>query len=83
MLGRRTAPKRITLPNGRTFIARYERVSQKNLLSNLTIKRKRTMGPRQQRKHKTQTGSGMLGNVFRVGKNMITLGAITKGISLG
>ena len=83
MLGRRTAPKRITLPNGRTFIARYERVSQKNLLSNVTIKRKRTIGPRQQRKHKTQTGSEMLGNAFRLGKNMITLGTITKGISLG
>ena len=42
----RTVPKRITLPNGQSFIARYEGVSRKNLSSNITITRKRTIGPR-------------------------------------
>ena len=36
----RIVPKRITLPNGQSFVARYERVSQKNLPSNVTIKKR-------------------------------------------
>ena len=36
----RIAPKRITLPNGQSFVARFERVSQKNLPSNVTIKKR-------------------------------------------
>ena len=82
LLRHRIAPKRITLPNEQSFVARYERVSRKNLPSNVTIKRKRTIGPRQQGKHKTETRSGMLGNVFRLGKNLLTSGVTTKGISL-
>ena len=36
----RIAPKRITLPNEQSFVARFERVSQKNLPSNVTIKKR-------------------------------------------
>ena len=46
LLRRKVTPKRVTLPNGRSFIARYERVSRKNLPSNVTIRRNRTTGPR-------------------------------------
>ena len=46
LLRRKVTPKRVTLPNGRSFIARYERVSRKNLPSNVTIRRNRTIGPR-------------------------------------
>ena len=28
ILGRRTTPRQITLPNGETFVARYERTSR-------------------------------------------------------
>ena len=47
------------------------------------IKTNQTIGPRQQRKPKTETGSGLLGNDFRLGKNLLTSGTLTKGISLG
>ena len=46
LLRRRTAPQRICLPNGRSFLARYERVSRRNLPQNVTIKRTRQIGPR-------------------------------------
>ena len=31
-------PKRVTLPNGRTFVARYKRVSRAQLPANVTIR---------------------------------------------
>ena len=37
---RRAMPKRVTLPNGRTFVARYERASRDALLPNIRIKRR-------------------------------------------
>ena len=39
LLRRKVKPQRVTLPNGQSFLARYERVSRKNLPSNGTIRR--------------------------------------------
>ena len=36
---RRVTPKRVTLPNGRTFVARYKRVSRDALPPNTRIRR--------------------------------------------
>ena len=38
VLGRRTSPKVVTLPNGTTFIARYKRISRKELPINIHVK---------------------------------------------
>ena len=46
LLRRRVTPQRVRLPNGTSFLPRYERVSRKNLPSNVTIRRTRTIGPR-------------------------------------
>ena len=46
LLRRCVTPQRVRLPNGILFLARYERVSRKNLPSNVTIRRTRTIGPR-------------------------------------
>ena len=35
-------PKRVTLPNGRTFVARYKLVSRAQLTANVTIRRSYT-----------------------------------------
>ena len=59
-------PKRVTLPNGRTFLARYERVNRVTLYpKNVKIKRTytRKIGPRRQRKSRKkqqQEGSGCI-----------------------
>ena len=42
LLRQNATPQRVTLPNGRSFLARYERVSRKNLPSNVTIRRSQT-----------------------------------------
>ena len=51
-----------------SFLARYERVRRKKLPTNVTIKRAQTIGPRLQRKRKTQQRAGILGSVFNLGK---------------
>ena len=80
LLRRKVMPKRITLPDGRSFVARYERVSRKNLPRNVTINKARTIGLRQQRKRKTQQGAE--GSVFNLGKNLLTSGRLKKVVTL-
>ena len=63
LLRRRVAPKWVTLPNRQSFVARYKRVSRKNLPRNITVKKVRKIGPRQQR---TQKG-GFAKGAFRKG----------------
>ena len=52
VLRRRAAPKQGTLPNGTSFMAKYERMSRKNLPGNIRVTRKRTIGPRKRRVRK-------------------------------
>ena len=52
VLGRRAVPKRVTLPNGTTFVSRYKKISRKNLLGSITVSRTRTIGPRNKRRAK-------------------------------
>ena len=65
LLRRLAQPRRITLPNGGTFLARYERVNRASLYpTNVRIKRtyRRKIGPRRQRRprKKQQEGSGYI-----------------------
>ena len=45
-------PKRVTLPNGRTFVARYKRISRDQLLPNVVVRRTYTQraAPRDRRR---------------------------------
>ena len=43
LLQQRVFPKKVTLPNGQTFYVKYERTSRQNLLTNVTIRKNRTM----------------------------------------
>ena len=49
---RRAVSKKVTLPNGRTFYAKYERVSHKHLPRNITVRRTTVIGPRRQRRQR-------------------------------
>ena len=64
LLRRRAVPKKVTLPNGRTFYAKYERVSCKNLSREITVRKTRAIGPRRQRR---QRGAGMISSLFNMG----------------
>ena len=46
VLKRRIIPKVVRLPNGTTFTSRYERISRKQLPSNIKTEKVRTIGPR-------------------------------------
>ena len=88
LLRRLAQPRQVTLPIGRTFLARYELVNRASLYpTNVRIKRtyRRKIGPRRQRKlrKKQQEGSGYIDsqNIIR----RIDLGkrAANTGIDLG
>ena len=52
VLGRRAIPLRVNLPDGTSFVSRYERISRKNLPKNISVSRTRTIGPRNKQKTK-------------------------------
>ena len=65
MLRRLAKPRQVSLPDGRTFLARYERVNRASLYpTNVRIKRtyRQKIGPRRQKKtrKKHQEGSGYI-----------------------
>ena len=49
ILGKRRAPVQISLPNGRSFTSRWERISRKQLPINIKVAKSRTIGPRRKR----------------------------------
>ena len=52
VLRRRAVPLNVTLPNGTSFAARYERLSKKNSPGNIRVTNKQTIGPRKRRTRK-------------------------------
>ena len=61
-------PKRVTLPNGRTFVARYKRISRSQLPANIVWKRtyRQWAAPRGRRR---QWGRGLFSFIKKVAKN--------------
>ena len=57
-------PKRVTLPNGRTFVARYERMKRRDLPADIQMKRiyKQRAAPRgkRRRRQRGQQGQGIV-----------------------
>ena len=52
ILRQQAVSKQVTLPNGTSFMAQYERMSRKNLPGNIRAPRIRTIGPRKRRVRK-------------------------------
>ena len=46
ILRKRANPKTFNLPNGRSFVSKWERISRKQLPINIKVNRFRTIGPR-------------------------------------
>ena len=59
----------MTLPNGLSFLARYERVSTRNLQSNIT--------------KTTKKGCRTIRKRFEPGKNLRTSGTLAEGLDIG
>ena len=47
--GRLAVPKRVRLPDGTSFVARYERISRSSLPEDIRVTRTRAVGPRNRR----------------------------------
>ena len=83
LLRQRTAPQRIRLPNGQSFLVRYERVSRQNLPWNITIKRIRRIGPRNRRKRKARKRGSLLRELAKWGAKLGAKTVFKKGVSAG
>ena len=67
-------PKKVTLPNGRTFYAKYQRVPRSQLLPNVIMQRRyrRRAAPKGRRRRpirKGQRGRGFLSSLKKIAKN--------------
>ena len=83
LLRRPTTPQRILLPNGQSFLARYERVSRRNLPHNVTIKRTRQIGRKNRRTRKARKGGSVLGELAKWGAKLGAKSLFKKGVSAG
>ena len=52
VLCRRAVPLAVNLPNGTSFVSRYERISTKKLHGKISVSRTRIVGPGNKRKTK-------------------------------
>ena len=76
-------PKRVTLPNGRTFIARYKRIKRSELPPNIVMRRTYTQraAPRgRRRRRRAQQGQGIFDFVKKVAKNLLVRSIARKGL---
>ena len=65
-------PKRVALPNGRTFVAHYKRIRRGELPPNIVIRRTYTQraAPRGRRRARAQQGQGIFDFVRKVARNL-------------
>ena len=76
-------PKRVTLPNGRTFIAQYKRIRKSDLPPNIVMKRtytQRTASRGRRRRCKAQQGQGTFDFVKKAARNPLVKSLAKKSL---
>ena len=76
-------PKRVTLPNGRTFVACYKRIRRGELPPNIVMRRTYTQraAPRgRRRRRRAQQGQGIFDFVKKVARNPLVRSIARKGL---
>ena len=75
-------PKKVTLPNGRTFVARYERIRRGELPPNIVMRRTYTQraAPRGRRRRRAEQGQGIFDFVKKVERNPLVKSITRKGL---
>ena len=75
-------PKRVTLPNGRVFYAKYKRVKRSELPPNIILRRyyRQRAAPRGRRRV-AQQGRGIFSTLKKIAKNPIIRKLAKKGLS--
>ena len=75
-------PERVTLPNGRTFVARYKRIRRGELPPNIVMRRTYTQraAPRgRRRRRRAQQGQGIFDFVKKVARNPLVRSIARRG----
>ena len=75
-------PKRVTLPNGRTFVAHYKRIQGGELPPNIMMRRNyiRRAAPRGRRHRRAQQGQGIFDFVKKVARNPLVRSIARKSL---
>ena len=75
-------PKRVALPNGRTFVARYKRIPRDQLPLNIFMRRTYTQraAPMGRRRRRAQLGQGIFDFIKKVAKNSLVKSVAQQGL---
>ena len=75
-------PKRVTLPNARTFLTRYKGIRRGELSPNIVMRRTYTerAAPRVTRRRRAQQGQGIFAFVKKVARNPLVKSISRKGL---
>ena len=75
-------PKRVTLPNGRTFVAPYKRIWRDDLPLNIVMHRtyRQRSAPRGRRRRQRQGGKGIFSFLKKAAKNPLVRTLAKKGL---
>ena len=76
-------PKRVTIPNGRVFYAKYKRVKRSELLPNTILRRhyRQRALPRGRRRIVAQQGRGIFSTLKKIAKSLIERKLAKKALS--
>ena len=73
-------PKRVALPNGRTFVARYKRIPRGELPPNIVMRRTYAQRAAPRGRRRRERGRGFFDFVEKVTRNPIVRSIAKKGI---
>ena len=75
-------PKRVNLPDGRSFVARYKRISRDELPPNIIMRRtyRQRAAPRGRRRRPSQGGQGIFSFLKKAAKNPLVRTLAKKGL---
>ena len=75
-------PKRVTLPNGRAFVAHYKRIRRGELTPNIVMRRTYTQRTalRGRRRRRAHQGQGIFDFVKKVARNLLVQQIAKKGL---
>ena len=73
-------PKRVTLPNGRSFVARYKRITRSELPDNIVMRRTYAQRAAPRGCRHRQRGGGIFDFVKKVARNPLVRSIAKKGI---
>ena len=73
-------PKRVTLPNGRTLVARYKRIPRDQLPPNIVMRRTYTQRAVPRGRRQRERGRGIFDFVKKVSRNPLVKSIARKGL---